>query len=128
MIRKRYFQIFIFLLAFIFLRPGYLFAEEQIEKKGKEELLLFQEIKVVSASRYEQSLSDAPSSVTIITDQDIKHYGYKTLGDVLRDVEGFDVIYDRNYEYVGVRGFARLGDYSTRILLLLNGHILNITG
>ena len=48
MIRKQYLQIFIFLLAFIFLRPGYLFAKEQIEKKGKEELLLFQEIKVVS--------------------------------------------------------------------------------
>ncbi|HEX9911917.1 MAG TPA: TonB-dependent receptor [candidate division Zixibacteria bacterium] len=125
MIRKWHLQIFIFLLLVIFLRPGYLFAKEQIETKGKQELLLFQEIKVVSASRYEQSLSDAPSSVTIITDQDIKYYGYKTLADVLRDVEGFDVIYDRNYEYVGVRGFARLGDYSTRILLLLNGHILN---
>jgi iron complex outermembrane receptor protein len=125
MIGRWTFRIFIFLFFIQFFTVSFLSAKYSEERKGKEELLLFQEIKVVSASRYEQSLSDAPSSVTIITDQDIKHYGYKTLADVLRDVEGFDVIYDRNYEYVGVRGFARLGDYSTRILLLLNGHILN---
>jgi iron complex outermembrane receptor protein len=125
MIGRWTFRIFIFLFFIQFFTVSFLSAKYSEERKGKEELLLFQEIKVVSASRYEQSLNDAPSSVTIITDQDIKHYGYKTLADVLRDVEGFDVIYDRNYEYVGVRGFARLGDYSTRILLLLNGHILN---
>ncbi len=125
MIRELSLRIFIFSLAILFFIPGHFFAREQVKKKSEKELLLFQEIKVVAASRYEQNLSDAPSSVTIITDQDIKHYGYKTLADVLRDVEGFDVIYDRNYEYVGVRGFTRLGDYSTRILLLLNGHILN---
>jgi iron complex outermembrane receptor protein len=125
MIERWTFRIFIFLFFIQFFTASFLSAKYSEERKGKEELLLFQEIKVVSASRYEQSLSDAPSSVTIITDQDIKYYGYKTLADVLRDVEGLDVIYDRNYEYVGVRGFARLGDYSTRILLLLNGHILN---
>ncbi len=125
MIGRWTFRIFIFLFFIQFFTVSFLSAKYSEERKGKEELLLFQEIKVVSASRYEQSLNDAPSSVTIITDQDIKHYGYKTLADVFRDVEGFDVIYDRNYEYVGVRGFARLGDYSNRILLLLNGHILN---
>jgi outer membrane receptor for ferrienterochelin and colicins len=40
-------------------------------------------------------------------------------------VRGFWVNTDRNYSYLGVLGFARPGDYNTRILLLINGHRLN---
>ena len=32
---------------------------------------------------------------------------------------------DRNYSYVGVRGFGRPGDYNTRVLLLVDGFRLN---
>jgi len=91
-----------------------------------EEMLLLQEIpSVYSASKYEQKVTEAPSSVTIITSDEIKKYGYRTLADILRSVRSFYVTYDRNYSYVGVRGFARPGDYNTRILLLVDGHRLN---
>ena len=82
-------------------------------------------IKVYTASRHLQLTGDAPSSVTIITADEIQRYGYRTLADALRTVRGFDVTYDRNYSSLGVRGFARPGDYNTRILLLVNGHRLN---
>ena len=82
-------------------------------------------ISVYGASKYEQKLMEAPASVTIINQDEIKKYGYRNLADILRSVRGFFVTNDRNYQYLGVRGFNRPGDYNTRILLLVDGHRLN---
>jgi iron complex outermembrane receptor protein len=90
-----------------------------------EELMEIEVQTVVSASRYRQKVSEAPSSVTIITAEDIRKFGYRTLADILRSVRGFYTTYDRNYQALGVRGFGRLGDYNTRILLLVDGHRVN---
>ncbi len=80
---------------------------------------------ISTAAKYTQAVSQAPASVTIITSDEIQHFGYRTLKDVLSAVRGFYTSYDRNYAYVGVRGFGRPTDYNNRILLLLNGHTLN---
>ncbi len=91
---------------------------------GLEDLL---NIKVYAASRFLQDVAQAPASVTIVGADEIRRHGYRSLADVLRGVRGFYVTYDRNYSYVGVRGFLRPGDYNGRILLLINGHRLNDT-
>jgi outer membrane receptor for ferrienterochelin and colicins len=80
---------------------------------------------VYGASMYLQKVTEAPSSVTIISADDIERYGYRTLADALRSVRGFYITNDRNYSYLGVRGFSRPGDYNARILLLIDGHRLN---
>lgn len=90
-----------------------------------EELMNIEVASVYGASKYLQKVTEAPSSVTIVTSDEIQKYGYRTLADALRSVRGFYVSYDRNYSYLGLRGFARPGDYNTRILLLVDGHRVN---
>ena len=80
---------------------------------------------VYGPSRYAQRASEAPSSVTVVTAAEIRQFGYRTLGDVLDGMRGFYVSSDRNYSYVGVRGFGRPGDYNSRVLVLIDGHRIN---
>jgi len=80
---------------------------------------------VSTASKYQQEISDAPASVTVITADEIRKYGYHTLPDILNSVPGFYINYDRNYHYLGIRGFRRPGDYNTRVLVLIDGHRTN---
>ncbi len=80
---------------------------------------------VYGASKRTQKLGEAPASVTIITAEEIRRYGYRTLAEILRSAPGFYINYDRNYQYIGTRGFRRPGDYDTRILLLIDGHRIN---
>src|SRR5262245_22445638 len=80
---------------------------------------------VYGASRHEQRVTEAPSFVSVITASDIERYGYLTLADVLRSTHGFYTTNDRNYTYLGVRGFSRPSDYNSRFLLLIDGHRVN---
>ena len=93
---------------------------------GGGESLLFQEIpSVFGASKYEQKVTEAPASVTIITAEEIRRYGHRTLADILRSARGFYTSNDRNFSYAGVRGFSRPGDFNTRLLILVDGFRTN---
>lgn len=71
----------------------------------KPESVLFDALPVVeAASLHAQSLLEAPASVTVITDEDIRRWGYRTLADVLADVRGMYVTFDRAYHYMS--GYA----------------------
>ena len=97
-------------------------AFNDLTKMSIEDLM---NVTVYSASKYEQKATEAPSSVSVVTADEIRKYGYRTLADILRSLRSFYVTYDRNYNYIGVRGFAPPGDYNTRLLLLVDGHRIN---
>ena len=87
---------------------------------------MFAEIPTVySASRHEEPVSQAPAAVTIITRNDIRKFGYRTLAQALASVPGFYVSDDRGYTYLGVRGMGLPTDYNVRVLFLINGLPVN---
>ncbi len=46
---------------------------------------------VVSAAGYEQKITDAPASVTVVSQEELQKKPYAGLADALRDIEGIDV-------------------------------------
>ncbi|MEP9328016.1 TonB-dependent receptor [Paraburkholderia phymatum] len=83
------------------------------------------QVSVSSATRLEQRISDAPAAVVVLTASDIRDFGWKTLADALASLPGLYTTYDRNYAYLGARGFQRPGDYNSRFLLLVDGVRIN---
>ena len=97
-------------------------ANQDLTELSLEQLM---DVSIVSASRFSQRIAEVPSAVTLITRAEIQQHGWRTLADVLRSVRGFYIHGDRDYEFVGVRGFARPQDYNSRLLLLIDGHRTN---
>lgn len=90
-----------------------------------EELMEVRVEKVSSASKYEQRVTRAPATVTVVTGEEIAGFGHRTLADVLATVRGLYTTNDGNYTYLGMRGFLRPGDYNIRSLVLVDGHRIN---
>lgn len=83
------------------------------------------ETRVTSASKYEQTLVEVPAAVSVITRDEIRAFGWRTLAQALASLPGIHTTYDRQYEYVGTRGFGLPGDFNTRLLLAVNGNRIN---
>ena len=98
---------------------------DQLKKFSFMELMQVQVDTVIGASKHEEKINDAPANVTIVTAEEIKLYGWRTMGDVLRSVSGLLVTYDRSYAYLGVKGFNQPGSYSGHVLLTVDGHRMN---
>lgn len=89
------------------------------------ESLVKVEVLVTGASKYAEKISESPSIVQIITSEDIRNYGYRTLGDALNGIHGIYTSSDRMYNTVGVRGFLFSGYSNSRILIMIDGRRMN---
>ncbi|NNL67640.1 MAG: TonB-dependent receptor [Myxococcales bacterium] len=88
-----------------------------------EELL---DLEITTASKRAESLSESPSFTHVITREEIRSHGYRTVAEALSGIVGlYATNVDHVWDGVGVRGFAVSGDYSTRVLVLIDGQRLN---
>jgi len=78
-------------------------------------------VKIITAGKKTETVSEIPASVVIVTREDIKKYGYKSLEDILRSVPGIYAINDMGpyRSTFGVRGFWTGTPRS--IIFLING-------
>ena len=100
-------------------------AAQSLSELSLEDLMRLDAGRVFGASERSQPVTEAPASVSFITAEDIARYGYRSLADILQGVRGMYVSDDRNFSFLGARGFGKPGDYNSRILLLVNGHRVN---
>lgn len=75
------------------------------------------EVIVVTASGYEQKLVDAPASISVITQEELKRRPYTTLLDVVRDLEGVDIGETRDKTGQGTISLRGMGSDYTLILV-----------
>lgn len=78
-----------------------------------------------TAAKYEQDQRHAAAAMSVITRDEIKAFGWRTLDQVLASLPGVYLTYDREYTYLGTRGFGLPGDYNSRVLLAINGNRVN---
>lgn len=110
------------LTLLIFLIPVLIFSQDtqELMDMSLDDLL---DMEIVSASKKAQKIEDAPAAIYVITQDDIKKYGYMNLGEALRMVPGVEIIQSGNHKYeVSFRGFSRTAfNKSNKVLFLVNG-------
>ncbi len=81
---------------------------------------------VVTAAGYEQKITDAPASITVVTEVELRERPYMTLIDAVRDIEGVDV--GETSDKTGQRTISIRGMGSDYTLILIDGRRQNNHG
>src|SRR5580692_8412549 len=90
---------------------------DDLTTKSLEELM---DIKVISASKKEESLFKTAAAIFVITQEDIRRSGMTRIPDLLRMVPGVDVAQIDGVGWaVSVRGFNRR--FTSKLLVLIDG-------
>jgi outer membrane receptor protein involved in Fe transport len=79
-------------------------------------------VKVTTASKFSESLSDAPGVISVVTKDELRRFGGTTLGEVLARVAGLNVSsgFFADRSIIGARGDQTRPD-GGHILFLING-------
>jgi iron complex outermembrane receptor protein len=110
------------ILALSSVVPAY--ASRDLTALSLEQLM---DLTVVGASKYEQKQSEVAAAVSIITRDDIRAFGWRTLDQALASLPGIHPSYDRQSTHLGTRGFDVPGSLNTRVLVTINGNRTNET-
>ncbi len=115
--------IFVGLILFFLIIAGIISAQEDTVDIYDMDFTELSKLKIVTASKTEQEIKPVPSTIIIITVEQIKQNGYFTLEEVLADLPGFQF---RNIlginSYVFQRGIPNQNNLT---LLLIDGIMVN---
>ncbi|MBK8394843.1 MAG: TonB-dependent receptor [Leptospiraceae bacterium] len=100
-------------------------AEENVTSASADVFKLLAEKQTISvASNVIKDANKQPVSVSVITKEQIKLSGARTVNEVLTTyVPGYFTVEDQDDTIAGFRGFA--SDNNAKVLLLINGHNMN---
>ena len=80
-------------------------------------------VKVTSASKKAETLSNAPAAIYVITGDDIQRGGFSSVPDALRMVPGLYVVQQSAHEWlVSARGFSNT--FNNKMLVLIDGRLV----
>lgn len=99
--------------------------DEQVSQVAVTAAMAAEEDVVIGAAKREQSLGSVASAVTVISSDRLRRFGYRTVAEALDGVAGMFITNDRWSPRLGVRGMQILGDFNTRILVLVDGASVN---
>ncbi len=100
-------------------------TSSETDKRIQDEALYIKEETVSIASRYEQPISQAPSNVYVITDDDIRQSGASDLPTVLRRIPGLEIMQVTGADFnVSMRGNNQLN--SNKLLVMVDGRSIYV--
>lgn len=82
-------------------------------------------VQVSTASRFAQSADLSPALTYVLTAEDIRLLGLRSLVDILRSLPGLHTTGNGNFSFLAARGIGRPGDFNSRVLLQLDGIRVN---
>ena len=110
----------------------FLFLSFSLQAYEESEVDLFElslsslmNVKVTTASGIEESLSDAPAAMVVISENDFKKRGYTNLVDVLADLPGFDSVVSGGSTHLTFYQRGYRTPVSSRTLFMINGVVDN---
>lgn len=92
---------------------------EDIYDMGIQELMGIEV--VTTASGTEESLTDAPATMVVVTAKEIQQRGYTDLPEILMDLPGFDVMLNNGTTYINAYQRGYRTPSTTRTLFMING-------
>jgi outer membrane cobalamin receptor len=118
-----------FIYPFLLSYPLLGIAQQEADVEANIEALLnlsieeLMEVRIETASKVAEKIGEIPASVVLLTRQELQHYGYTSLEEILRHVPGMYPVdyFNISGPIFGVRGYARTDTTNKSVIILVNG-------
>jgi outer membrane receptor for ferrienterochelin and colicins len=109
-------------IACIISFPTQVIATEEYDILGRISLEDLLNIEISSASKFDESLSETPATIVVVSQRDIQARGYTSLTQVFNDLPGFDIAASNGdiSQLAYMRG-NRTGSFNERTLFMIDG-------